>query len=510
MAFGEETALLEIEVDTSAFDKVEREHAKMQATIARDVERGAAAFERAKAREAAAATKATRSILQDLERGTREHEAAMARQQRATDKAQKKMAIAAAASIAAWKTFFDFLESGNGRGAKSFEQLEGQLDRTKGRIAEAVASSGPMQTLRGLLDTISRGATSSAHGIRILGEAIGALAAPPVAVLSALERLGAAAPRNVGRGLRPGERSTASRVTASQRALEDRPNLLYGSPTVQLPEQTIEGGAPRGGGGGGRQRDPVWERMQAAERARQEAARISSGLDGQERESITERARRVGQEIQDTLRNNTQVMDGIRAVHDTRVETSEAEHELRQRAAADRDADWEAEKSVYLQRMALLGATTSAIGQAAGQWADALGAGAAARLVIVGIEETVLAAAAWAKVANPFGGQVHIPEAIAHTSAAALAFARAGGLGGGGGGGGGASRPSGGGGGASSSRRDSTRDAAFAPPRDGSGQSGSQVINQTFVVNAAGEVVDDGTLRRLSASVNEARRRGYS
>lgn len=66
---------------------------------------------------------------------------------------------------------------------------------------------------------------------------------------------------------------------------------------------------------------------------------------------------------------------------------------------------------------ASLGSTFSAVG-------GALGASESTQNLIRGTTETVLAAIAWAKAVAP-GGQAFIPEAVAHTAAAAMAFAAA-------------------------------------------------------------------------------------
>lgn len=100
-------------------------------------------------------------------------------------------------------------------------------------------------------------------------------------------------------------------------------------------------------------------------------------------------------------------------------EKREQEHtELVKKFAKERE-------EARMSEMDAFGNQVSAFGGFFSQMVGIFGEHETARHLIEGTSETVLAAISWAKVANPFGGQVFIPEALAHTAAAAMAFAAA-------------------------------------------------------------------------------------
>lgn len=76
------------------------------------------------------------------------------------------------------------------------------------------------------------------------------------------------------------------------------------------------------------------------------------------------------------------------------------------------------------QELSMAASWAGSLGQTFEQVGSALGISESAQNLIRGTTETVLAAIAWAKAVAP-GGQAFIPEAVAHTAAAAMAFAAA-------------------------------------------------------------------------------------
>lgn len=279
------------------------------------------------------------------------------------------------------------------------------------------------------------------------------------------------------------------------------PSLGPRLPSVSVAPAARPATPARSGGGGGRAQteDPLYARVR---REAEVQAQIAA-LQEQEIQASITRDNELTARQADAIRART---DAFLQGSEMRDRAGEAEYHgemqriaqrerAEERSVAMRKAAWERQVGAYE-------AYTGTLSGIAKQGADAFGASEGAKLVIAGITETVYAAIAWAKVANPFGGQAHIPEAVAHTAAAALAFAKAAELGASGRGG-----SSGSGGGAQS--------AAAAGPSyagggyGGGGMGGGGPVSFTVIVNAAGDVIDDGTYRRLGRVVSEASRRGY-
>jgi len=412
--------------------KVNEDAAKGFDRINNATARGALVAEAAAKKQIAA----MRSLNADIERGVASYErqasaaeASAERQAKATERVQKKMAIAAAASIVAWKEFFAFLETGSGEGAASFKHLHEEFNSFTSDVAEATADGSAMQALNALLSTIMTGAQQSEAAINALGEAIGALAAPPAAAAQGLAdflnmasggRLGAMPAPN--RGTPGSGPSVAARAEAARLAgLGETPTL----PTV-LDELVITPG--RGGRGGGsrgaRSSGPASNNVLSA----LDLNTRTGGLGDMAEESAPTRLANEWAAAVDTVR------PAMKEYNDALVATSEKGEWFTERAAQQSE-----------KRIALMQNEVAAIAQFATSAGKALGMKESGIHMIEATSEGIQAGIAWAKVLDPLGGEAYIPEALAHSAMVIDALAAAanpasprGVKGGGGGGGAGA------------------------------------------------------------------------
>ena len=283
-------------------------------------------------------------------------------------------------------------------------------------------------------------------------------------------------------------RAQAMMMTARGLGLSD------GSDVIRGDEVDIEGRVSQGGGGGrggGTDWTARFRELQAEAAAERKA---------------TEQADIAAQREAAQARIDLYVEEQSR-LKDLRLEAAEDQRaQMESQLGAQRDAAqrWIAtEREVADMTIQAQREMVGVVANVAKQGAKLLGAGRGEMLVIDGIYETVQAAIAWANAATPGVGVAWIPAAVAHTAAAAMAFAEAGGLGGGGG------RSRGGRGSASGG---TTGGASFAPRPGLADTGGGGPVNVTVVMGPGGVVMgmDDDTLRRLGGVVREAQRRGHA
>lgn len=394
----------------------------------------------------------------------------------------EKLGFAVAASGVAFSKYIDFLKSGSGEGSKAIAELEGAITKLGSRAADTQANA-MLPLTEGLLELVTAASESKAAATG-LGLGFTSAINPALGLLSAVLQLNSALRENktLGSGRDRAEEAFLGDVVGDGRfgpgglnfenaaaANRGNPNpvvLGNGDPLfgtqdnswmeVTSAEQAFADRAEaaanrrRGGGGGGGGDDfgrivqQQFNEQLAARQAYQDRMLqmqkefAQQQLDMVKAAADAEKSILIGQQKQTLKEFQAMENERLLATRKNSKEAQAAEH-----------ARVRTTKELAMQEMEARAATVQAAIGFAGTMAKAMGASKRAEHLFTATSEGIAAGVAWAKVANPIGGQIHIPEALAHSAMVIEALAAAAApmsprgtkSGGGGGGGGGGAAP---------------------------------------------------------------------
>lgn len=378
-----------------------------------------------------------------------------------------KVALAIGAAGATFAKFVAFLKSGSGEGGAAVRRLDDSISKLSANAAESVATawSPLIESLQSLADDANRSAGATGG----LGMALTSAISPATGLLNAILLLNSALRQN--RALGSGRDTRSEEFNA---AVDSEGNAAFFGQTGRGTGPQVRGGTEvfgtqdtswmavtpeeqafadraeaaanrRGGGGGGGRGQSGFARGQAElRRFRQMGANIEEQANDAAVASQRARLDAISAAIEAEVNRQDKATDAA----EIRFEKQTALNErLRAQEAADLEFRFrleDEEKRLHMAKLDRMQGTVAAIGAFAGSAAKAAGAGATAQHLIEATSEGVQAGIAWAKVLDPLGGEVYIPEALAHSAMVIEALAAAAnpasprGVKGGGGGGGGA------------------------------------------------------------------------